>query len=657
MKQHNDTASHIGKLYGNYRLLRLLGSGGFAKVYLGEHIYLSTRAAVKLLHVENANMERFLSEARLIARLQHPHIISVLEFDIVESTPFLVMEYVPNGTLRQQIAEGSRLPLPHIASSARQIASALQYIHDQGLIHGDVKPENILLGPQKELLLSDFGLAGLAEQQAQGNMLVGTVEYMAPEQLQHQFLPACDQYALGIMVYEWITGYPPFTGSYIEIATQHALTPPPSFKERTGQPLQAIEGVIQKALAKDPCQRFARVADFVDALEYACRHDQAVMQQGSSIVVSTVPSVASQQPVTSSIPRRRVLQGALGGVVLALAGGGAFAWWVASHQQPSRQTAPVKHITPTPTASAVGTLLYTYRGHSAPVSALAWSLDGKRIASGSGTPPGYDQPSNASPDEHTVRVWDALSGTHVVTYDGHSSAIMTVAWSPDGKRIASAGYGQPQVHVWDAATGQRIATYSGGTGAVDLITWADGASLVLTNDDGTIRNWKPADSSSTYLYDSAGNPLMARISPDGKFLVRETGQGFEVLQLPALTSVSVFTHGIGGAVGIVWSPDSTRILTETMHGSPYVWQAANGELLVEFKGDFQEQVMNWSPNGKYIASVGDSRKLQVWESGTGNVLLSYTNNIPAIKSIAWSSDSQLVAFGDQTGVIRVWKAR
>src|SRR5256714_13182968 len=150
----------VGQQLGNYQLIRLLGEGGFAEVYLGEHIHLGTEAAIKVLHTQLASddVDKFRTEARTIARLIHPHIVRVLEFGVEGKTPFLVMEYAPNGTLRQRHQKGSRLPLELVLSYVRQIASALQHAHEQRLIHRDIKPENMLLGRTHEVLLSDFGL-------------------------------------------------------------------------------------------------------------------------------------------------------------------------------------------------------------------------------------------------------------------------------------------------------------------------------------------------------------------------------------------------------------------------------------------------------------------------------------------------------------------
>ncbi|TMC24449.1 MAG: serine/threonine protein kinase [Chloroflexi bacterium] len=268
--------NRIGQQLGNYRLVRLLGQGGFADVYLGEHVYLKTQAAIKVLHAQitDDNMEGFITEAQTIARLKHPHIIRVLDFGVQNNTPFLVMDYAPKGTLRQLHPRGSRLPLSTIVPYVKQLAGALHYAHSQKLIHRDIKPENMLLGHNEEILISDFGIATMAQSSRYQHTqdVVGTVAYMAPEQIQGKPRPVSDEYALGIVIYEWLMGSCPFQGSFTEIASQHVFATPASLQEKLPALSPDVEKVIMMALAKDPQQRFANLQAFANALEQASAH-------------------------------------------------------------------------------------------------------------------------------------------------------------------------------------------------------------------------------------------------------------------------------------------------------------------------------------------------------------------------------------------------
>lgn len=205
----------VGQQLGNYRLVKLLGQGGFADVYLGEHIHLQTQAAIKVLRLTLTpeNMEGFRKEAQVIAQLEHPHIIRILDYGIERGIPYLVMSYATNGAINRRYPRGTRVPLNILLSLLSQVASALQYAHNQRLIHRDIKPENMLLNRNDEVLLSDFGIALVAQTSRQTSLdIVGTATYMAPEQLMGKPVPASDQYALAIVAYEWLVGRPPFRG-------------------------------------------------------------------------------------------------------------------------------------------------------------------------------------------------------------------------------------------------------------------------------------------------------------------------------------------------------------------------------------------------------------------------------------------------------------
>src|SRR5260370_6295751 len=265
--------SRIGQQFGHYHLVQLLGQGGFADVYLGVHMHLQTRAAVKIMNnrLTEEEIAQFRTEAQSLANLRHPHIVRILDFGLEETVPFLVMDYAPNGTLHKKHPQGSRLSLPTIVSYIRQMASALSFAHEHRLIHCDVKPENMLLGSNDELLLSDLGIAVVAHSTSTQKTqdIIGTVAYMAPEQLQGKPRVESDQYALGIVVYEWLCGRRPFQGTYVQIATQHQLTPPPPLRDAVPSLPRAVEQVVMQALEKDPKKRFARIESFAAPLAAA----------------------------------------------------------------------------------------------------------------------------------------------------------------------------------------------------------------------------------------------------------------------------------------------------------------------------------------------------------------------------------------------------
>jgi eukaryotic-like serine/threonine-protein kinase len=272
-------ASLSGQQLGRYTLIRQLGQGGYASIYLSVHHYLNTHVALKLLNrflASDEDVKRFQMEARILAHLRHRHIVRVLDFGVERSTPFLAMEYAPGGNLQQYFPQGRALPISVILPVVLQIASALQYVHNQGFIHCDVKPENMLLGPRHEIWLSDFGIAltssAVGNKQFRMPELKGSANYMAPEQIGGGPLPASDQYALAVMVYQWLCGQHLFQGIGLQVCLQHLSTPPPRLRNRVPSISPTVERVVLKALSKDPYQRFAHVQEFAHALKRASRY-------------------------------------------------------------------------------------------------------------------------------------------------------------------------------------------------------------------------------------------------------------------------------------------------------------------------------------------------------------------------------------------------
>src|SRR6266700_161196 len=236
----------VGQQLGNYRLTALIGTGGYADVYLAEHLYISNRQhAIKVLNgtdLKEYNQDEFLLEAQTITNLQHlsSHIVQINDVGIQTSkeagvtsyTPYIVMEYAPKGTLRSLYPSGTQVPLERIVFYTNQIAEALQCAHDHSppVIHRDVKPENMLLRTPDHVLLSDFGISisGKTGPQriSKEKGVVGTAAYIAPERFSGHMRRASDQYSLGIVVYEWISGERPFDGTGTEICAKHLTVPP-----------------------------------------------------------------------------------------------------------------------------------------------------------------------------------------------------------------------------------------------------------------------------------------------------------------------------------------------------------------------------------------------------------------------------------------------
>ena len=847
----------VGQQLGNYRLVRMLGRGGFADVYLGEHIHLETEAAVKVLHTQlaDADITSFQREAQTIARLTHPHIVRVLDFAVQDGVPFLAMDYAPYGTLRQQHEQGKPLALETVVAYVKQMADALQYAHEQKVVHRDIKPENMLVGRRKELLLSDFGIAVVTQSShyQTTQQMIGTVAYMAPEQIQGHPHPASDQYSLAVVAYEWLTGERPFQGAITEVAMQQLVVPPAPLRAKLPSIPEAVEQVVLMALAKEPKERFGSMRAFANALEQASQV-KAIYDFSTNFVTppqaspppggpatpaargatphlpesgkpvpampapagapgapeiyatnlmpppgmpSSLPpmaataagvndaptvrtagpaapispglppnagaeqtmwtassgrgappgaySVAQPPPVTppgwyspntappdaeypltwappaarpaapppprppqGGISRRVLLLAGAGGLAL-VAGGGALAWYELSHTQanvlptPTAGTTPGQSATSTARSSPTtpppprGTVIVTYRGHHDFLNTVAWSPDGKRIASGSGNNNGdytvqvWDAVSGAlsvtysrhsanvysvawSPDgkhmvsgsqDFTAQVWDASSGNYVLQYSGHSDAVYTVAWSPDGKHIASAGR-DDTVQVWDASSGNYVLTYSGHSDAVYTVAWSpDGKHIASAGRDDTAQIWDAASASNTYTYTNHRSFIHSALwSKNSARIASASGDD----QADLDNSVQVWDALSGGnrvtytghpkpVIAVAWSPDNTRIASASLDQTIQVWQASNGAQALTLRGHSKGVgAVAWSPNGKYIASGSYDNTVNIWDASSGNLLYTYTGHSAGVSAVAWSSDSQRVASGSFDQTVQVWQA-
>ncbi len=265
-----------GKTLGQYHIVQKLGAGGMAIVYLAEQPTMDRTVAIKIMPSQFLYapqfLQRFEREVKVIARLQHPRILPVYDYGQIEERPYIVMAYMPGGTLADRIKEGP-MPLDEVIRLTNQIAEGLDHAHSEGVIHRDFKPSNVLLDKSSNAYLADFGIAKISETTVHltGSSVIGTPSYMAPEMGQgSEATPAVDVYALGITVYQMLAGKLPYEGGTpIRMLMAHATDPIPGVRvERPDLP-PAIEAVLKKAMAKNPEDRYRSAGELADALQAA----------------------------------------------------------------------------------------------------------------------------------------------------------------------------------------------------------------------------------------------------------------------------------------------------------------------------------------------------------------------------------------------------
>jgi Tol biopolymer transport system component/tRNA A-37 threonylcarbamoyl transferase component Bud32 len=549
-----DLSRLTASLADRYRIERELGQGGMATVYLGHDLKHDRDVAIKVLHPDLGAAlggERFLSEIRTTARLQHPHILPLLDSGAADTFLYYVMPYVAGETLRSRLERERQLPLEDALRIAREVADALGAAHALGIIHRDIKPENILL-QGGHALVADFGIA-LAVQHAAGQRMtqtglsLGTPQYMSPEQaMGEKTLDArSDIYALGAVTYEMLVGEPPFTGPTVQTIVAKVLTERPTAPRAVRDTVPAgVEHAVMKALAKLPADRFATAEKFAEALNEDARSAERY--------VGTAPTA-----LPTVLPTYR-LTALIAALLVATA---ALAWWLGRRSgTPDAAWSTFTQLTDASGAETGPSL--SPDGESFGYASNArgsWDIYVQRV--------GGRNPVLVAGDSALDEVWPAYSpdgkqlayslrggGIFLVGATGESARRLTTfgsnpAWSPDGRRIVfcseevnsaynvnntgtlwtvetsggeprrldpsgGRGFYQP---AWSPA-GTRIAFWSVIGGQRDLETIpADGGPRVKLTDDAAV-DWAPAwspDGKQLYFASDRGGTMgLWRIAVD-----------------------------------------------------------------------------------------------------------------------------------------------
>ena len=341
-----------GKQFGQYQVVAPLGEGGMAAVYKAYQPAMERYVAIKVLPRHMSSSEEFIArfrrEAKMLAQLQHVHILSVFDYGEEDGYPYIVMPFVPSGTLAD-VLQGKRLSLSEVRRILTQIGDALSYAHTRGMVHRDIKPSNILVDERGNCLLTDFGLARMTEVSTKittSGAVMGTPAYMSPEQGTGSNIDQrSDIYSLGIILYEMVTGRVPYTAETpVAVVFKHLQDPLPSVRKYNANLPEAVELVLLKTLAKSPENRYQTAQDFVRALQIAIPDlsENQTSAPADAVSEKSIPSEKRQAPNKWILPA-----GILIGLSILTAGG----FW--ANSQRGSQASPSQPIsTPTVSTSA-----------------------------------------------------------------------------------------------------------------------------------------------------------------------------------------------------------------------------------------------------------------------------------------------------------------